>query len=402
MSPGLVLAHGLGGRSDLPVPLWLALNAGAAAVLVSFVALTVLWRTPRLRGSAGGRPVRLWVPRAGLKALGLVLLLGFLGVAWFGPAAHNPAPAWFYVWFWVGLVPVSLLFGPVWRLANPLRTLASWLGRVVPSRELPERWGRWPAVVSLFAFLWLELASGFSDSLLAVAVFVTAYSVVQVIAGAVCGPGWFDRGDGFELYSTLIAGLAPWGRRDDGRLVLRNPLDGLTTLRALPGLTPFVLLVLGSTVFDGLTRLPVWTFTGSIAAGTLGLLGAVALTAGAYVGAIALTRPYLRRGVHPFDSLAHTLVPIMVGYTVAHYFSFAVFEGQRGWGASVDYTVLSAGVIAAVQIGGIVLGHVLAVTSAHDQSLRDLRKGYERVGQYPVLALMVGYTAVGIALVSGV
>ncbi|WP_424188223.1 hypothetical protein ACOBQX_09460 [Actinokineospora sp. G85] len=402
MSTGLVLAHGLGGRSDLPVPLWLALNAGAAAVLVSFAALTVLWRTPRLRGSAAGRPVRLWVPRAGLKALGLVLLLGFLGVAWFGPAAHNPAPAWFYVWFWVGLVPVSLLFGPVWRLANPLRTLASWLGRVVPARELPERWGRWPAVVSLFAFLWLELASGFSDSLLAVAVFVTAYSVLQVVAGAVFGPGWFDRGDGFELYSTLIAGLAPWGRRDDGALVLRNPLDGLTTLRALPGLTPFILLVLGSTVFDGLTRLPVWTFTGSIAAGTLGLLGAVALTAAAYVGAVALTRPYLRKGVAPFDSLAHTLVPIMVGYTVAHYFSFAVFEGQRGWGSTVDYTVLSAAAIAAVQIGGIVLGHVLAVTSAHDQSLRDLRAGYGRVGQYPVLALMVGYTAVGIALVSGV
>ncbi|MCG8915101.1 hypothetical protein L6E12_04765 [Actinokineospora sp. PR83] len=413
----MILAHGLGGRSDLPVPLWLALNAGAAAVLVSFLALTALWTRPRLRGAEGGRPVRLPVPRVALKVVGVLLLAGFLAVAWSGPSdvEHNPAPAWFYVWFWVGLVPVSLLFGPVWRLANPLRTLAAGLGRLVPRRELPAV-GHWPAVVSLFAFLWLELASGFSDSVRVVAAFVTVYAVVHVVAGAVFGPGWFDRGDGFELYSVLVAALSPLGRRADGALVLRNPLDGLVALQARSGLTPFVLLVLGSTVFDGVTRLPVWTSIqgtstqeavgASAAVGTLGLVVAVAATALAYAGAIRLTRPYLRRSVAPYDAFAHTLVPIMVGYTVAHYFSFAVFEGQRGWtawsGGAVDYTLLSAGLIAAVQVGGIVLGHVLAVTSAHDQSLRDLRPGYERVGQYPVLALMVGYTAVGIALVSGV
>ncbi|EWC59138.1 hypothetical protein UO65_5565 [Actinokineospora spheciospongiae] len=413
----MILAHGLGGRSDLPVPLWLALNAGAAAVLVSFLALTALWTRPRLRGAEGGRAVRLPVPRVALKVVGVLLLAGFLAVAWGGPSdvEHNPAPAWFYAWFWVGLVPVSLLFGPVWRLANPLRTLAAGLGRLVPRRELPAV-GHWPAVVSLFAFLWLELASGFSDSVRVVAVFVTVYAVVHVVAGAVFGPGWFDRGDGFELYSVLVAALSPLGRRADGALVLRNPLDGLMTLQARSGLTPFVLLVLGSTVFDGLTRLPVWTsaqgtsvqelFGTSAAVGTVGLVVAVAATALAYAGAIRLTRPYLRRSVAAYDAFAHTLVPIMVGYTVAHYFSFAVFEGQRGWtalsGASVDYTLLSAGLIAAVQVGGIVLGHVLAVTSAHDRSLRDLRPGYERVGQYPMLALMVGCTAVGIALVSGV
>jgi len=408
----VILAHGLGGRSDLPVPLWLALNAGAAAVLVSFLALTALWTRPRLRGAEGGRPVRLPVPRVALKVVGVLLLAGFLAVAWGGPSdvEHNPAPAWFYVWFWVGLVPVSLLFGPVWRLANPLRTLAAGLGRLVPHRELPAV-GHWPAVVSLFAFLWLELASGFSDSVRVVAVFVTVYAVAHVVAGAVFGPGWFDRGDGFELYSVLVAALSPLGRRADGALVLRNPLDGLMTLQARSGLTPFVLLVLGSTVFDGLTRLPLWTsvqerFGTSAAVGTVGLVVAVAATALAYAGAIRLTRPYLRRSVAAYDAFAHTLVPIMVGYTVAHYFSFAVFEGQRGWttwsGAAVDYTLLSAGLIAAVQVGGIVLGHVLAVTSAHDRSLRDLRPGYERVGQYPMLALMVGYTAVGIALVSGV
>jgi hypothetical protein len=41
MTPGRILAHGLGGRSDLPVPLWLAQYGAAAALLVSFTVLGV-------------------------------------------------------------------------------------------------------------------------------------------------------------------------------------------------------------------------------------------------------------------------------------------------------------------------------------------------------------------------
>lgn len=405
----IVLAHGLGGRSDLPVPLWLALYAGAAAVLASFVALTLLWKTPRLRGADAGRPLpfaRVVDARATsivLKGLGLVCLAGFLAMAWFGPdtSAANPAPAWFYVWFWVGLVPLSLLVGPVWRRMNPLRTVASLLGPA--RRELPDRLGYRPAVVSLLAFLWLELASGHSDSPRLIAGFVTLYAVVHVACGAVFGPRWFDRGDGFEVYAVLIAGLSPFGRRADGRLVARSPLDGLLALGRSPGLTPLILVVLGSTAFDGLTRLPFWNdLTPSVPLATAGLAAAIALTAAAYAGGIRLTRPYLRKGTEPYPGFAHTLVPIMVGYTVAHYFSFALFEGQRGFDPAVaDYTLVSTAVIALVQVGAIVLGHVLAVGSAHDRALGLLRAGYRTVGQYPLLALMVGYTAVGIALVSG-
>ena len=114
-----ILAHGLGGRSDLPVPLWLALYGGAAAVLVSFFALGAFWSTPRLTGADAGRPL----PRAlaaffespitrGLaRAFAVVMLIATLAVAALGTnsSASNPAPTWLYVWLWVGLVPLSLL-----------------------------------------------------------------------------------------------------------------------------------------------------------------------------------------------------------------------------------------------------------------------------------------------------
>ncbi|MFI6025291.1 hypothetical protein [Amycolatopsis magusensis] len=419
MTGEVFLAHGLGGRSDLPVPLWLALYAGAAAVLVSFFALTALWKSPRLKGEHAGRPLPVAriadspVTRAALRVLGVAALVVMLVTAWSGgDSAGNPAPAWFYAWFWVGLVAVSLLLGPVWRLVNPARTIAAAVRLALPAlrvtRPLPERLGYGAATAGMLAFLWLELVFPHSDAPLAVAVFITAYVLAQIAAGVRYGPAWFDRGDTFEVYFGLIAALAPVGRRADGRLVLRSPLDGLLTLDRSPGLTPFILVVLGATAFDGLTRLPLWIDTtreldGVVAAlaGTAGLAVAIGLISAAYAGAIRLTRPFLRRGTEPYRAFAHALVPIMVGYTIAHYFSFAVFEGQQGLLRTVDYTVLSPAVIAAVQIAGIVAGHVLGVVSAHDRALVVLRAHYVKAGQYPVLALMVGYTAIGIYLVSG-
>ena len=406
----MILAHGLGGRSDLPVPLWLALYAGAAAVVVSFFALTVLWKEPKLRGADAGRPlppalqgfVDSTPARVALRVVGVLLFAGFLAMAWAGPdtSADNPAPAWFYAWFWVGLVPLSLLFGPVWTRLNPLRTVAS----LFPARrrEIPERLGYLPAIAGLLAFLWLELVFPHSDSPRAIALFCAVYAVIHIVFGVVFGPHWFDRGDAFEVYARLIAALSPFGRRADGRLVLRNPLEGLLTISPAPWLTALVLVVLGSTAFDGLTRLPFWTsLDAGVLGGTAGLAACIALTYGAYAGAISLTRPYLRRGFDPYPAFAPSLIPIMVGYTVAHYFSFAVFSGQQGLGRTIDYTVVSTGVIALVQIAGIVAGHVLAVTSAHDRSVGVLRANYVKVGQYPMLALMIAYTALGIALVSG-
>ena len=79
----------------------------------------------------------------------------------------------------------------------------------------------------------------------------------------------------------------------------------------------------------------------------------------------------------------------------------------RGWdllgltGARIDYGVVSTSFIAGVQVGAIVVGHVLGVVSAHDRATAVFRRKQLRHAQYPLLAAMVAFTAGGIALVAG-
>jgi hypothetical protein len=446
---GTILAHGIGGRSDLPVPLWLAQYGAAAVLLVSFTVLGLFWRTPRLEGPGArdGRPLpdglRRFADapatRAGLRALGLLAAVLTVAVAAFGAnnSASNPAPTWVYVWFWVGLVPASLLLGPIWRLLNPLRTISAGLARLAGdpgqahARPLPAGLGYWPAAVSLIVFAWLELVCPHRDEPYTLLVFILLYAWAQLVAAFRYGQAWYDRGDGFEVYSTLVAHLCPIGRRADGRLGLRNPLAGLAGLRPAPGLLAVICVLLGSTAFDGLSRTRWWTDLtleagplASTALGTAGLLGAIGIVIGTYIAATRAAEQYLRDrpaddpGDRPEWQFMHSLVPILIGYTIAHYFSLMVFQGQMGYILASDpldqgwnlfgtadwrmsLTLVSSSAIALIQVGAIVTGHVLGVVCAHDRAVA-LFKGRDQLrGQYLLLTVMVFYTLSGIALLVG-
>jgi hypothetical protein len=448
MSASGILAHGLGGRGDLPVPLWLAQYAAVAALVVSFAMLVAYWREPRLEGAAAdARPLPdalqrfadAPTTRAALRAFGLLLALVTVVVAAFGPnnSAANPAPTWVYVWFWVGLVFASLLLGPVWRLLNPLRTISAGLARLAGdpdqerTRPLPPWVGYWPAAAGLAVFAWLELVYPYRDQPYALLAFFLLYAWAQVVAAFRYGERWYTRGDGFEVYSTLVGHLAPIGRRADGRLGLRNPLAGLAALRPEAGLVAVVCVLLGSTAFDGLSRTRWWNdlllnadVTASTLLGTAGLLGCIGVVAATYTAATRAGEEYRRGGrpANPNDRLVrqfvHSLVPILVGYTVTHYFSLLIFQGQmgyilasdpfgQGWNLfgtadwKMNLLVVSTSAIALVQVGSIVTGHVLGVICAHDRAVA-LFKGRDRArGQVPLLVTMVFYTLSGIALLVG-
>jgi hypothetical protein len=430
-----VLAHGVGSRSDLPVPVWLAVTGGACAVVVSFAALGLLWPKPRLRGDAGrplpvavqaavDHPVTTWVLRAVVLAVTLVVVV----VALAGPTVPeaNLGVYAFYVTFWVGLVPVSLLLGPVWRRVNPLRTLHALIAPLTgpaPAGDRLDRIGLWPAAAALLLYAWLELAHPGRSEPTTVGLFLVVYGAAQLFAALWFGPGWFARGDGFEVYSTLLGRLAPVGRRTDGRLVLRNPLSGAEGTPPVPGLAAVVVVLVGSTAFDGVTRTRWWqdgpgrAGDGAGLYATLGLLDTVGLVAVLYVVATALAGRISGAADGP-ATYAHSLIPIAAGYAVAHYFSLLLLDGQRTWrlasdpfqtgldlfgtaGNLIDYTAVSPRTISLVQVGAIVLGHVLGVVLAHDRAVRVASPRRAVVAQYPLLVVMVAFTVGGLGLLLG-
>lgn len=433
MGNAVVLAHGLGGRSDLPVSLWVAVYGAVAALLVSFAALILFWHAAKFEND-GGIPLPgglqsllnskalAWLG----KGIGLVLFLVLVSTAWLGSpiATKNPAPAWLYVWLWCGIVPMSLLFGPIVRAINPLRTIAGLISRG-DGEPIPAGWGLYPAALSIFAFVWLELVMIDPADPRHVAVWITVYSIIHIALGARYGQKWFAQGEGFEVYATVVSHLSPLGRLDDGTWVLRNPLRGLSHLPRVHGLVALVCVLLGSTAFDGVTRTEFWKnwtrdFQGVayLGSGTLGLVAAVLLVMGIYLAAMKMTQPWLPERQGLATDFVHSLVPIALGYTIAHYFSFVVFDGQlgfiaasdpyaKGWdlfgtaGSKIDYTLVTVTTIAIVQVGAIALGHIAGVFVAHDRAVALFPRRYHQLGQYPLLAAMVSFTMAGIALVVG-
>ena len=442
----LVPAHGLGGRSDLPVDPVLAASGAAAAVAVSFIVLMKGWPRARFADSNGGRPLPGVISRVldarlfaqVLRALMLAVSVFVVAVAFLGPAESdsNLAPYALYVVFWVGLVPVSLLFGPVWRLLNPLRLLHGGLCRVLGvdpeagMKRLPAGVGLWPAAGVLLLFVWLELVYPDRAVPVVVGVFLAAYAVLTLVLALLFGRRWFSAGDGFEVYSTLIGSMAPLGRREDGTSVLRNPLTGLSGVPASPGLSAVVVVLIGSTGFDGLTRTRYWIVNvppDSIPLGTAALLGVVGVVGALFVSAIRVSRRWMERPSSDRSStgtlrparFAHSLIPVALGYAVAHYFSYFLFEGQvvlalisdpfgLGWdlfgtsGRWIDYFLVSPTTIGWTQVGAIVVGHILGLTAAHDRALALFDSRNAVRSQIPLAVLMVGITLAGVLLLVAV
>jgi hypothetical protein len=361
--------------------------------------------------------------------------LGLLAAAWCllalvgGPDdARNPMPWVVYVLLWVGLVPVSVLFGPVWRQLNPLRAVHGLLNRALGLdprdgvRPLPDGVGWWPAAVGLLAFAWVELVSSEPASLTTLRTAIALYATLHLLAAFVFGSRWFDRGDAFEAWSGLYGRISPLGRRADGVLVLRAPLVGLDGVRPAPGLVATVVAMLAATAYDGLAGSSTWARLvqeqgwARQAAGTVGLLGTALVLGAVFVACCAVAGRAGGIGARPAAALfAPSVVPVALGYVVAHYYSLLVIEGQRAFvrlsdplgtgadwlgtgGLQVSYAAATPTIVANVQVVAIVVGHVLGVVVAHDRAIRLFPRSRAVVGQVPLLVLMVTLTCLGLFL----
>ena len=455
-SLGDVLAHGIGGSKDLPIPLGLTIAGAVAALTVSFTVLAVAWRTPRYDGDRTGRPAPDGLKRVVESRPWFVLwrVFGMLAFAYTVMVAIggedsllNPLFGIFYVLLWVAFVPLSLLFGPAYKAISPVRTINAGFARLTggdPDQGVftyPARLGLWPAALGLYAFVWMELVYPFATELGPVRLWCAVYVAVMLLGGALFGSTFYANADPFEVYSSLVARMSVWGRRrraglegtddeddEDGELVVRSPLANLDTTPVRPGLVAVAAVLFGSTAFDsfkdstrwvkfiqgnyvqdhGLTRL----------VDNLGLLGFVLVVALVFTVGTMLT------GVGPDQprrelpgQFAHSIVPIVIGYVIAHYLTYLLEVGEQtiiymsdpfstghaNWFGTFDWQVsyffsFHPTALATVKVLCVVLGHVVGVVAAHDRAIHLLPKKHQLTGQLSLLVAMICFTAGGLYL----
>ena len=457
----LPFAHALAARQDLPVPAWLFAWGASIVLIVSFFALAAGWRRPRFE-QPRWRPLGAGPSRV-LLGLPMQVACGLIGVFLLGVAVYaglrgteapdrNFALTFLFVTAWLGFPLFSALLGDVFRPFNPWRAI----GRVAgagftaiagqrPARlAYPEALGRWPAAIGLLAVVWLEIVYGAGGGVAvgldphAAAVAALIYSAYTLAMMALFGvEKWCERGEVFSVYFGMFGRLGCFGV-EDGRLARRRPLSAATGWASAPGSLAVVVASIATTSFDGASE---GAFKGAIesvfdrlADAGLGLTTALRLTDTIFIAlcfaGIALVYLLGVRGMRTVrgapslatlrTGFAHTLIPIALAYLLAHYFSLFVFQEQAqftyllsdplGTGSTdlfgtassgIDFTILSANAIWYVQVGSLVVGHVLALTLAHDRALvywSDYRDAVR--SQYWMLAVMVAFTCFGLYLLS--
>src|SRR5580692_8660024 len=122
MLPASAQAHGIVGKADLPIPVWLFSWAAAIVLVVSFVALSTMWTAPQLQEQQRKRLIGLARPLewlASLVGVGLFALVVYSGFAGAQVTQANFSVTFIYVVFWVGMPVASVLFGDVFRALNP-------------------------------------------------------------------------------------------------------------------------------------------------------------------------------------------------------------------------------------------------------------------------------------------
>src|SRR5262249_50322462 len=363
-------AHGFGQRYDLPLPLSLYLWGTAAAVAVSFVIVGVFVRhSPRADGYPhvdllDYAPARL-IARPGvafvlqLLVVALFIVTVLAGLRGDANPYRNIAPTLTWIIWWVGLAYVSAFLGNLWALINPWSILfetaetlwAGLRGRALSlQRPYPDALGAWPAFVLLAVFAWIELVYPSPAVPKHIACFAIAYSMLTFAGMVLYGrETWLAHGEVFSLVFGTFARFAPteWRERrpDRAEWELRPFGAGLLDSRAVStSMMAFVLLLLTTVLYDGALGTPEWaSLESALAAGLSGLGGFAAIAiktaglvlfwavlCGAYVAVCALMS-LVAGGLPPLAlarRFALTLVPIAIGYHLAHYLTYLLVQGQ--------------------------------------------------------------------------
>ncbi len=420
--PGVALAHQLNEKYQAPLPLAIYVGGAAFAVAMSFV-FVILRNAPAPRAEATETPrtAPRWL-RLALNAMGLIGWLWIVAQTFFGGAGDGDVASLFlWVYGWVALALISALIGPVWSWIDPFSTIHALLSAVArragisggESAVYPHRLGKWPAVVGLAVIVWLELV-GRVEGGRSLGLFLVGYTVFTVGAMAYFGKqAWRANGETFSAWFGVLGRLAPFaldGEPEEGRLTRRPYASGLLSATWTPPDLALVAIGTGSIIFDGISQTQAYfdLFEKN------GLFGSDtvrdSITSIVFIGGLVLIVLLMSRRLGA-AALGAGLLPVAVGYLVAHYLPYLLIDGQRIIAALNDPLLrgqnllpfdlgfweptlpLPTSVLWSIQLAAVVGGHIVGAWAGHAEMARS-KGGTTVTAQLPLAALMVALTTI--------
>jgi len=460
LAAGPANAHGFGQRYDLPIPLSFYLTGAAAVVVVTFLIVSLFVReVPRAHGAPRidllrtglGRLVAAppLVSALQLFALGAFIITIAAGFRGDQNPYKNLAPTMVWVIGWVGLAYVCAFVGNLWAVINPWRMIFEAIETIAapitrrPELSLglryPAALGVWPAFALLLAFSWIELVYPNPAVPRFIAWLLVGYSIPTFAGMALFGrERWLAQGEVFSLLFGTFARFAPLAVRTGPWRELSLRPFGAGLIEGGPAstsMTAFVVLLLSSVLYDGALGTPEWSTLEDAIAARLSALGDLKLMAirtagllafwllffGAYLAVSAIMSALTAGPLSPLAvarNFAFTLVPIAIGYHLAHYLTFLLIQGQYiipllsdpfgfGWdlfgtaGYRIDIAVVGARFAWYTAVTAILLGHVAAVYLAHVKAMQVFAEPSITLrSQVPLTALMVLYTMVSLSILA--
>jgi hypothetical protein len=332
-----------------------------------------------------------------------------------GTSSAEVATLFLWVYGWVGVAAISALVGPIWQWLDPFSTLfdiGAWVVRRLGVRpwdlaDYPARLGRWTAVVGFAVVVWLELVLEAGPQVLFIV--LVGYTALTLAMMAQYGRDtWRSNAEVFTVWFRLLGRLAPYALVDEtGRVRRRSFASGLLE----PGWTladiVLVALAVGSILFDGLSQTQIWFEAFGFPALPIQTVLLAAFLGIVVVAALAVTR---------FVGVAASgagLLPIAVGYLIAHYLTYLLIDGQRiviaisdpfqkGWdliGTAFFVPTgawLPPGLVWTAQLAAVVGGHMLGAWGGHVVAALEAPTGLEgrplNVRQIPLAIVMVALT----------
>jgi len=412
--PAVASAHSLDSTYESRLPLIVYLAGAGLAVALSFA--FVLLRDLRAEPPPPDAPGRL--PPAALRVV--LRLIGVAGLAWIfaqgiagGGSAADVGTLFVWVYTWVGVAVVSAFLFPIWHWLDPFSTLhdaGGWVFRRLGIQgwavaDYPAWLGRWPAVGGLIFLIWLELVlrGGQGRTLFVVIVGYTAFTLAMMAQFG--RDTWRANGEVFTVWFRLLNRLAPFGLADEEGHLRRRPFaGGLLEPGWQRADVVLVALGVGSILFDGLTQTTPWFEVFGAPAAPMLTVQLLVWLALIVVAALAVSTLV---GV---ASTGAGLLPIAVGYLVAHYFTYLLIDGQRILIAISDPlqrgddlfgtafhqpngSFLPPGFVWTVQLVAVVGGHMIGAWAGHVAAAREAGRDV-RLRQVPLAVVMVALTTV--------